>query len=816
MAIISSLVVALTATTSEFEKGLESAEKRLDRFAGRFEGVGVAMSEGLTAPILALGEESVRFAVEFEEGIMKMGASLGQTRGQVDQLRNSVLRMAGETGQGPRELAQDLNSIETAGLRGQAALDVLRVSAKAATVGLGDLKNVSSTLTAAINAYGPGALSAGQATSVLLAAVRESRVSGDEFLSTIRGILPLASNLGVSIDQVAAAMATMTRTGLDAGQASGALRSVFSSLEKPTTATKKALEEMGLSAADLREELKERGLLAVLQTLADGFKVNGEALTKVFPNARALAGVLSLLGGDGKNAAAVFKTLAGTTTDTLNKAFEEAASGPGFKFHQAMAELQVVLIRIGDDVLPRILPVVQAFSAGMEALADRVAALTPATQTWIIALAASMAALGPIVLMIAGFYNALSTVAGGLALLWRVGSIVFGGLISVATTLVSGFNQIVVVFEALEPALMLAIGAITGPGLVAFGLFAGAALLIGSRWQELKTDLSIIFSWIADQVRDTFVGKVIDYLGRFASYAKDLLSKFGVAIKETVKPAWDGITDYVSSGISSATGSMESGFSGMIAKAKKFASDLQRSLAGAMSGTALPKPGIAAGEIGTSGTPKAPSKEEMGAWDAYFATIKTDVGGARTALTGFWNQIQDRMDAYQAEVAKMESATAQSMGAMAADFAKGRTDLNSFVAQMIEAIGKLIAKIMLLKALTAVGLGGPFAAGFVGGMFADGGRPPMGKVSVVGERGPELFVPDTAGTIVPMDGRGGGGVTVQVSQTFSFNGMDYGSRDSAQRLLVAAKAELQAGTRESIEFALQSAKVADRSAGRAV
>jgi hypothetical protein len=33
--------------------------------------------------------------------------------------------------------------------------------------------------------------------------------------------------------------------------------------------------------------------------------------------------------------------------------------------------------------------------------------------------------------------------------------------------------------------------------------------------------------------------------------------------------------------------------------------------------------------------------------------------------------------------------------------------------------------------------------------FADGGRPSTGQVSIVGERGPELFVPDTAGTVVP-------------------------------------------------------------------
>ena len=35
------------------------------------------------------------------------------------------------------------------------------------------------------------------------------------------------------------------------------------------------------------------------------------------------------------------------------------------------------------------------------------------------------------------------------------------------------------------------------------------------------------------------------------------------------------------------------------------------------------------------------------------------------------------------------------------------------------------------------------------GMYADGGNPPVGVPSIVGERGPELFVPRTAGTIVP-------------------------------------------------------------------
>ena len=43
--------------------------------------------------------------------------------------------------------------------------------------------------------------------------------------------------------------------------------------------------------------------------------------------------------------------------------------------------------------------------------------------------------------------------------------------------------------------------------------------------------------------------------------------------------------------------------------------------------------------------------------------------------------------------------------------------------------------------------------------FANGGRPPLGRASIVGERGPELFVPRTAGTIIPNNEIGGGNTT---------------------------------------------------------
>jgi methyl-accepting chemotaxis protein len=76
----------------------------------------------------------------------------------------------------------------------------------------------------------------------------------------------------------------------------------------------------------------------------------------------------------------------------------------------------------------------------------------------------------------------------------------------------------------------------------------------------------------------------------------------------------------------------------------------------------------------------------------------------------------------------------------------------------------------ITKPLAAAMGGGNFlqtiGSAIFGGFFADGGRPPRNKVSVVGEKGAELFVPDgVSGTIVP-SGTGGG---VTVNQTINLS-----------------------------------------------
>jgi hypothetical protein len=98
--------------------------------------------------------------------------------------------------------------------------------------------------------------------------------------------------------------------------------------------------------------------------------------------------------------------------------------------------------------------------------------------------------------------------------------------------------------------------------------------------------------------------------------------------------------------------------------------------------------------------------------------------------------------------------------------------LTNIFVDLLKQIGKMIIKALILAAVFAMipgmgGLGATQVTGFkeilgtlMGGAFADGGQPPVGKMSLVGERGPELFVPNSKGTIVPNHALGGGSAPI--------------------------------------------------------
>ena len=122
---------------------------------------------------------------------------------------------------------------------------------------------------------------------------------------------------------------------------------------------------------------------------------------------------------------------------------------------------------------------------------------------------------------------------------------------------------------------------------------------------------------------------------------------------------------------------------------------------------------------------------------------------------------------------------------------EGTRSLGEAARSILNDIASSLLRIGINAALTGL-FGGTKIGNFLG--FANGGRPPVGRPSIVGEKGPELFIPKTSGTIIPNNqiGGAGGGIVNNINVNVSAEGMQSNANeDRGKELGVALASAIQ-------------------------
>jgi TP901 family phage tail tape measure protein len=419
------------------ERSAETLRGKMLRLGDRMQNVGRTMSRAgqtmarrVTAPLVAVGAASVKTAADFETSFAKIQGLVGVAAEDIGQLERAALELGPTYGKSANEAAEALFFITSAGLRGKEAIDTLEASLKASAVGLGETATVADLVTSSVNAYGSAVLSASSATDVLTNAVRLGKLEPQELAGSIGQVLPLASAMGVEFDQVGAAFAAMSRTGTDAATAGTQLRQILATLLKPTAEANTELENYGLSAEGLRKQLRERGLLSVLETLTSTLSGNDEAVSRVFGNIRALSGVLDLMGSNVEGTRQIFDGMA-NSTGVLNDAFSVTADTSAFQFQQALANLKTAGIELGQELMPVVMRIVDGF----ESLVKKFTDLSPAQQDMIIKFGAFVAIVGPLGIALGGLIGTIGAVTAALGAMSGAMIIATGGLVLVGAAI---------------------------------------------------------------------------------------------------------------------------------------------------------------------------------------------------------------------------------------------------------------------------------------------------------------------------------------------------------------------------------------------
>jgi TP901 family phage tail tape measure protein len=446
----------------------DSQAKKLDQtlaqMGQRLQNVGSSLSLYVTAPLTALATASVALATQFETTMSRIVGLVDVPKETVAGFANEVSGLGATVGKTANELGEALFFITSAGFKGAEAIDILKASAKASAAGLGETRIVADAVTSAVNAFGIENLSAARATDILVAAVREGKAEATEIAGALGAVIPLAAETGVTFDQVAAAVAAMTRSGLNAAESVTALRGILGSMLSPAKQAEEALQGMGTSSAAFREEIREKGLFSALQSLTDLTRQYGEeAVSVVIPNIRALTGVLNLMGKNAEANQKIFENLANATGST-DKAFEAFAETARFKFNVALAQMEDAAIRLGDILKPFVVQVITPLAININELAKAFSSLDPSLQTAIIGMGAVAAAIGPVLFS-------------------------FGLLLKSAP-----------IWSAAIGGVGAAIAALSGPigiAILAIGGLVTAGIAVAKHWEELRRVAEDIWNAIA-------------------------------------------------------------------------------------------------------------------------------------------------------------------------------------------------------------------------------------------------------------------------------------------------------------------------------
>jgi len=171
--------------------------------------------------------------------------------------------------------------------------DVLKASQLGATGGFSDLATVTDATTSVLNAYGLSSEKAAKIVDGFVQTQNDGKIIVEQYAQQIGRLAPIAAGAGVGIDELNAAISSVTATGVPVESTFAGLRQVIAAIQKPTGEAAKAAKKLGIDFS--ASALKSKGLGGVLQEVVDKGGASEETLALLFGSVEARTAVLPLL-----------------------------------------------------------------------------------------------------------------------------------------------------------------------------------------------------------------------------------------------------------------------------------------------------------------------------------------------------------------------------------------------------------------------------------------------------------------------------------------------------------------------------------------
>ena len=442
---IANLIVKVGADISGLTSGLNKAQSAVSAIGTGMMRGGAVLTAGVTGPLVLMGKEAVSTAAKFETAMAAIQTIGHQTATELDALGNTFIDMsvnADITTESAQRLAEGFYFIQGSGFAGADALNILQTAARAATGGMTSTEVAANALVVALNSYGLSAGDAEHVSDVLFRTVDRGMITFEELASQIGDVTATGHIAGVSLEELGAAISTMTKQGVSGSETMTALNQVMLTYIRPTKKATDAAAAYGIELS--ANELRTKGLIGVLSELNAKVGGNAEAFGALFPNVRAFKGVLKLAGDDIGMFTEDLDAMNGAAGATAN-AFGIMAGTTEGSMATAANAMEAFKIIVGNELIPiltellrdTIIPLLRAFidlPAPVKEMIVKAAMLTAAVGPVLLVLGgllqivgnigpafgiakAAVAAIGPILAALAGPAGPILLIVAALGLL---------------------------------------------------------------------------------------------------------------------------------------------------------------------------------------------------------------------------------------------------------------------------------------------------------------------------------------------------------------------------------------------------------------
>ncbi len=341
----------LGANTAPLMAGVGAAQGKLRKFAA-FMKTPIGALAALGAAAVIAGAKATAMAAEFDKALREVSTLLPVTVREMVELREAIVSLSTRVPAPPVQLTAGLYQVISAGVTDTAeAMFVLEVASKAATAGLSDATSAVSAITTVLNAYQLEASEATRVSDVFFATVAQGVITFPEIAATIGNVASTAALAGVSIEVVGAAMATLTKGGLNAAEATTALNKTILGLIDDQSEAAELAREMGIEYNFAT--LQSRGLIGAMEVLNEATEGNVQLMQQLVPELRAFKGV-SILAGTGLEN---FRENLEATTNSAGasqKAFDKMVGALDAQWKLLKNKVNVAWLKFGTVTLPAV------------------------------------------------------------------------------------------------------------------------------------------------------------------------------------------------------------------------------------------------------------------------------------------------------------------------------------------------------------------------------------------------------------------------------------------------------------------------------